>query len=77
MMGGFGGGMGGWGMGLGWIVPLLLIGLVVWAVVALVRSRTGDQGDAADRSLAILKERYARGELDEETYRRMRRELEA
>ena len=81
MMGGYGAGWGGglgWGMGFGWIVPLVVIGLIVWAIVAFTRSRTGGAGSAApDRSLAILKERFAKGELDSETFQRMRKELEA
>jgi putative membrane protein len=82
MMGGYGAGMGGgWGlgMGFGWIIPIVVIGLIVWAIVAFARSRTGDtgtEGATADRSLAILKERYAKGELDSEAYQRMRKELE-
>lgn len=70
---------GGLGMGFGWIVPLVLIGLAVWAVVAFTRSGAGRGSDAdasPDRSLAVLKERFAKGELDEGTYRRMREELE-
>jgi len=66
-------------MGFGWIIPLVVIGLIVWAVVAFARSHTagGDAAHAApDRSLAILKERYAKGELDAGAYRRMREELE-
>lgn len=81
MMGGYGAGMGGWGlgMGFGWIIPLLVIGLIVWAIISFTRSRgTGFGGGetSPDRSLAILKERYARGELDRDTYQRMRAELE-
>ena len=80
MMGGFGSGWaGGWGMGMwfGWIVPVLVIGLIVWAVIAFTRSRSaGTAADSSQRALATLKERYARGELDEETFRRMRKELE-
>ena len=78
MMGGYGAGLGGgwgWGMGFGWIVPLVVIGLIVWAIVAFTRSGAGST--APDRSLAILKERFAKGELDNETYQRMRKELEA
>jgi putative membrane protein len=73
---GFGGGL---GMGFGWIVPIVVIGLAVWAVVAFARSHAvgGSAAVAAsDRSLAILKERYAKGELDADTYQRMRKELE-
>ena len=62
----------GWGMGIGWIVPLAVIGLVVWAVVTTVRS---NQPGSGDRALGILKERYARGEIDRDTYESMRRDL--
>lgn len=80
MMGGYGMGFGGGlGMGFGWILPIVVIGLAVWAVVAFARSHTAG-GSAAvaapDRSLGILKERYAGGELDADTYQRMRKELE-
>lgn len=73
MMWGYGGG---WGMGLGWIIQLAVLGLIVWAVISFVRSRPGHPGSGPDRSLEILKERYAKGELDEEAYRRMRKELQ-
>ena len=70
MMGDFGGW--GWGMGFGWIVPLAVVGLVVWAVVTTTRSNPSGSGD---RALGILKERYARGEIDRETYESMRSDL--
>lgn len=76
-MSGWGGGLG-FGMGFGWLVPLVVIGLVVWAVVAFTRShsaRGGATEAGPDRSLEILKERYAKGELDADTYQRMRKEL--
>ncbi len=56
-----------------WLVWALLIGFVVWAVVGLTTTRRGS-GDAPART--ILNERYARGEIDDEEYRRRRRELE-
>jgi putative membrane protein len=70
MMGEFG--SWGWGMGFGWIVPLAIIGLIVWAVVYATRANRSGSGDGA---LGILKERYARGEIDRETYESMRRDL--
>lgn len=63
----------GWGMGFGWLIPLVVIGLIVWAVVTATRSNRAGNGD---RALGILKERYARGEIDRETYQSMRRDLE-
>lgn len=73
MMGG--GGAWGWGwMLLGTLTMLLFWGglavLVVWAV----RQFAG--GRRPNGALEVLRERYARGEIDAETYQRMRRELE-
>lgn len=60
---------GGWMMMLGWLIVLLAIGVVAW----LLLRRTG--GSAGDRAEDALRERYARGEIDDETYRRMLAEL--
>ncbi|WP_243028638.1 SHOCT domain-containing protein [Thermus albus] len=60
--------MGWWGplLGLLWFV---LLGLFVyWLVRSLVPEKR-------DRALEILKERYAKGEIDKETFERMKREL--
>jgi putative membrane protein len=73
-----GGMMGGmWLAGLFW---LLVIGggiaLVVWAILRGTGSGGSRDGGQADRSLDILRERYARGEIDESEYREMRRTLD-
>ncbi len=63
----------GFGGGLMWIIWVLVIGVVVWLLFAISRQ---------DRSLKtaspkeILDRRYARGEIDDETYERMKKELE-
>jgi len=49
-----------------------VIGLVVWAVARLAPTGSARTDGAARR---ILDERYARGELDEEEYRRRRDEV--
>lgn len=62
----------GWG---GWLVMLLSMvtfwSLAVWAVVALFRSgRSDDAWRPSKRDpMAILEERFARGEIDEAEYR--------
>jgi len=61
------GGMG-YGMGWGWIIGVIVIGVVIWLAV-----RTTFQGRNQDISgnksaLDILKERYARGEIDREEF---------
>jgi len=69
----------GWGMGLGgWIfmglIWVVVIGLIVWALVALLP--TGRRS-TADDPRDILDRRFALGELDTEQYRRAREELTA
>ncbi|MEO7127395.1 MAG: SHOCT domain-containing protein [Rhodoferax sp.] len=65
----WGGNMMGWGGG-GYFgfMPLLFLGLLIVAVVMLVRPllRTGRMPASMveDRALSILKERYKRGEID-------------
>ncbi len=47
--------------------------LVAWAVVAIVRLTRGASNEPDAE--AILKERFARGEIDDEEYRRRRAAL--
>lgn len=64
-------GWGGWTMMI--LFWLIVIGLIAWLVAALLRRERGDtprRGRDEDRAESVLRERYARGEIDEETYRR-------
>ncbi len=74
--------MGSWGMGwfggifmvVFWI--LILVGLVFvirWLVLAT--SKKGDSGQPTSRAIDILKERYARGEIDKAQFETMKRDL--
>ena len=57
-----------WVMGVGWLVFLALV-----AVVAIVLIRQFVPQTSGDRSAQkILAERFARGEIDEDEYRRRR-----
>ena len=74
----------GWGwMMFGGLMMLLfwggLIAVAFFAFRAFTRSGGGQSRDASriaprgeDRALAIVKERYAKGEIDKEQYERMR-----
>ena len=60
----------GWGMILVWLVPILLIAF-------LVRYFLGDRDRSSGPTpLDILKSRYAKGEIDEEEFRKRRASLE-
>lgn len=64
----------GWGMGLGSAVFLALI--VIGIVLVLRRPSGGEPGQRGDNARRILDERFARGEIDEEEYRRRLSTLE-
>ena len=73
---------GGWGAGWGWfgLMHPLWWALVIAAVVAVFRWGSGRPrrgGSDAGRPLEILRERYARGEIDKDEYDERRRHLNA
>jgi len=74
----------GWGMGgLGWLGMLLFWALVVLGIIYLVRALLAGQqgGDASrpksdtDKALDILRERYAKGEIEQEEFEQRKRGL--
>ncbi len=78
MMGGYGiMGEGGWW--LGWIFMLLLWLLVLGGVVALAKwifgTSLGASSGSDRRAIEILRERYARGEIDKAEFDQKRRDL--
>jgi len=67
----------GWGWGMGGLFMALFWVVVIAAVVLAVRWAGGNK--AAPRSstpLDILKERYARGEIDKKEFDKKKRDLE-
>jgi putative membrane protein len=60
--------MGGWfGM---MIIPIILIGVVIYVFYNQGQKNNGKNIGFKDNSLDILSERFARGEIDEEEYNR-------
>ncbi|MFP4622072.1 MAG: SHOCT domain-containing protein [Bacteroidales bacterium] len=74
MLQSFGHGMG-MGMGWGWIIGLVLIALIVWLVVKTTSQQTGGTPTSEKSPLDILKERYARGEIDKEEFEERKKDL--
>ena len=72
MGGGYGFGFGIPGIGM-WIIWILLIVAIVWAV-KLLFDRNAPRGGGKS-ALEILQERYARGEIDRDEYESKRRDL--
>ncbi|MFH1590688.1 MAG: SHOCT domain-containing protein [archaeon] len=59
--------------GVGWIGMALVWGLLIWLVWRLIdRSNTSVSADAP---IDILKKRLARGDIDQEKYRQLKKDL--
>jgi len=72
--------MDGWGDGfglLGMIMMILFWVLIAWAIVALVRYLAGSREDRErdSRPLEILKERYAKGDIDKKEFEEKKKDL--
>ncbi|MEK7501309.1 MAG: SHOCT domain-containing protein [Patescibacteria group bacterium] len=72
--------------GFGWIFMIVFWGLVIWAIIALARGsfggshmcrhNHGDDAHGKEKSpLEILKERYAKGEIDKKEFEDKKKDL--
>ncbi len=76
MMGGMFGNAMGFGMILVWIFWLVILVAIVYGAIGLLRpSSTQTHGEASETPLAILKRRYATGEIDQLQYETMKGQL--
>ncbi len=71
--------MGGFGMGFGGLFTLIIIVFVIW-LIAKGSNKNIDGGFFTKREekdpLQILKERYAKGEIDDEEFERRKKLIE-
>ena len=69
--------MGGYGMGFGFggFFMLLWWALIIVGIVALVKWLGHPHSPGSDKALEILRERYARGEINDEEFQKRKREL--
>lgn len=71
----------GWGMGFGmgwwWIIGLIIVVIIVWLVVKAINQSNQANTQPSDKSpLDILKERYAKGEIDKKEFEERKKDLE-
>jgi putative membrane protein len=81
---GHGPGMMGWGYGMGWFGPIIMIAFwiaVIVGIVLLIRwlilstRSVGQKPHHDDSALEILKKRYAKGEINKDEFEEKNRDL--
>ncbi len=78
-----------WGYGFGWgwfmmifggVLWIAILAVLVWALIRWLASKapvSGPSTPAGPSALEILRQRYARGEIDTATFEQMRERLQA
>ena len=64
----------GWGMGLAWILGLIIL-VVVILIIAKVLNQDNTRSSDRKTALDILKERYARGEIDKAEFEEKKKDI--
>ncbi len=60
---------------LGWVVTLLFWALIIYLAYRLIRAVMAGRSGPDSRALETLRQRYARGEINDDEFKRMKSEL--
>jgi len=66
----------GYGGGFMWLIVLVLVGVVIYFLLQVLKSK-GSDGSISETPLDILKKRYAKGEIEKEEFDRKKKDLES
>jgi putative membrane protein len=65
----------GWGMGLGWLLGLAFIIVLIWLIVRVTHQSNIAQRIQDKSALDVLKDRYARGDIDRGEFEEKKKDL--
>lgn len=64
---------------LGMVISILFWGLLIYLLIKIVQSMFFDSqkriGEKSDNALELLKQRYARGEIDQQEFMKIQRDI--
>jgi putative membrane protein len=63
------------GMWLGWIIGLIVVIAIIWIIIRALGRSDNSNIPGGKSTLDILKERYARGEIDKEEFEKRKKDL--
>jgi putative membrane protein len=61
-----------WGMGLGWVIGLLVLVVLSWLIVKAVNQSKDQDQLNSNSPLDVLKKRYARGKIGKKEFEKKR-----
>jgi putative membrane protein len=64
-----------WGMGFGWFIGIVVLILVIWAITKGFNAKNNSTPTERKSALEILKERYARGDINKEEFEKIKQNL--
>ncbi len=65
----------GFGMGFGWLIGILVLFFVIWAITKGFNTSNNPSIVEKKSTIDILKERYARGEINKQEFEEKKRVL--
>ena len=67
----------GWmqGWGFGWILGLIFLIIIVWIMVRTITTNNAPSAGNGKSALDILKERYAKGEIDKNEFEEKKKDI--